>query len=163
MPSIPNTFCHFLAAAAVCAVASACATQSYDFPNTLGVLPPPKPAPLWLGTIHGIGQGGGVSGAAAVTPSRTPGWTHVLVSLADTRASGTYAWSLRSGTCAAQGGIVGPDNRYADFVIHADGSGAAEAAVPETLSPSTSYVVVATPVAPATAPVACADLALGSM
>ena len=166
MPSVPNIFRHFVAVAAVGAVCASCATQPYDLPNTLGVLPPPRPIPLWLGAVHGTGTTG-VSGAASVTPSPTPGWLHVLVSVENSVAGGTYAWSLRSGSCTAQGNVIGPANRYADFIIRADGSGAAEAAVPETLSPSASYYVVATPAATAnpsvTTPAACADLTLGSM
>ena len=162
MPSIPSVFRHCFAGTVIGVACIACASQSYDVPNTLGVLPPPRPAPLWLGTVRGSGSTG-ISGAASVTPSQTPGWMHALISVGNGVAGGTYAWSLRSGSCAAQGNVVGPDDRYGDFTIHADGSGAAEAAVPVMLSPSASYAVVATPVLPATAPVACADLTLGSM
>jgi hypothetical protein len=162
MPSASNTFRHFAAVIAIGAASASCATQSYEFPNTLGVLPPPKPIPLWLGAVHATGTAG-ISGAVSVTPSPTPGWIHVLISIENSVAGATYAWSLRSGGCSAQGNVIGPANRYSDFTIHADGSGAAEAAVPEILSQSSSYAVIATPVAPATAPTACADLTFGSM
>jgi hypothetical protein len=166
MSSLPNALRNLAVVAVIGAACASCAAQSYDAPNTLGVLPPPKPVPLWLGAVHGAGTAG-ISGAASVTPSHTPGWEHVLISIENSVAGGTYAWSLKSGSCASQGNVIGPANRYADFNIHADGSGAAEAAIPETLSPSASYAVVATPAAStgvsATAPLACADLALGSM
>jgi hypothetical protein len=157
-----NVLRRLAAVVAIGAVCASCATQFYDSPNTLGVLPAPKPVPLWLGAIHGTGTTG-VSGAAAVTPSPTPGWTHVLISIDNSVAGGEYGWSLKSGSCAAQGNVIGPTNRYADFIVRADGSGAAEATVPETLSPSASYAVVATPAASATTPAACADLVLRSM
>ena len=166
MPPFSNVLRNLAVVAAIGAACASCAAQSYDAPNTLGVLPPPRPTPLWLGAMHGTGTSG-IAGAASVTPSPTPGWVHVLVSVDNSVAGETYAWSLKSGTCASQGNVIGPANRYADFNIHADGSGAAEAAIPETLSPSASYAVVATPaasrVSSASAPVACADLAFGSM
>jgi hypothetical protein len=167
MPSISNVLRHLAAVVAVGAACAACAAQApYDLPNTLGVLPPPTPVPIWLGAVHGTGTTR-ITGAASATPSSTPGWLHVLISVGNSVAGGTYAWSLRSGSCAAQGNVIGPANRYADFNIHADGSGAAEAAVPETLSPSAAYSVVATPAvsgaAEPTAPAVCADLVPGSM
>jgi len=170
MPSFSNVLRNLAVVAAIGAVCASCAAQSYDAPNTLGVLPPPKPTPLWLGAMHGAGTAA-IAGAASVTPSATPGWAQVLISVQNSVAGETYAWSLKSGTCAAQGNVIGPANRYADFNIHADGSGAAEAAIPETLSPSASYAVVATPaasrapsaIASTSAPAACADLAFGSM
>jgi len=166
MPPFSDVLRNLAVVAAIGAACAACAAQSYDAPNTLGVLPPPKPAPLWLGAIHGAGTAA-IAGAASVTPSPTPGWAQVLISVQNSVAGETYAWSLKSGTCAAQGNIIGPANRYSDFNIHADGSGAADAAIPESLSPSASYAVVATPAASrassASAPVACADLAFGSM
>lgn len=170
MSSLPNVLSHLAAAMVIGTVCTSCAAQSYDLPNTLGVLPPPRPAPLWLGTIHGTGAPG-IAGAASVTPSPSPGWEHVLISVKNGVAGGTYAWALKSGSCASQGSVIGPADRYADFNIHADGSGAAEAAVPEKLSSSASYAVVATPTThadashatSATEPAACADLIFGSM
>jgi hypothetical protein len=169
MPPVSTLLRRFRAAALVaasCVSYAACASTSYDAPNTLGVLPPQKPAPLWLGAVRGT-DGAVNAGAAAVTPSQIPGWTHVLISLEDRAAGGIYTWSLRSGSCAAQGAVVGPADRYGEFAIHADGSGAADALVPATLSPSDSYAVVATPAAPgANAPgaaSACADLSRGFM
>ena len=166
MPPLSHVLRNLAVVAAIGAACASCAAQSYDAPNTLGVLPPPRPTPLWLGAIHGAGTAG-IAGAASVTPSPTPGWVQVLISVENSVAGETYAWSLKSGTCASQGNVIGPANRYADFNIHADGSGAADAAIPETLSPSASYAVVATPAASrassASAPVACADLAFGSM
>jgi len=170
MPPFSNVLRNLAVVAAIGAVCASCAAQSYDAPNTLGVLPPPKPTPLWLGAMHSAGTAA-IAGAASVTPSATPGWAQVLISVQNSVAGETYAWSLKSGTCASQGNVIGPANRYADFNIHADGSGAAEAAIPETLSRSASYAVVATPaasrapsaIASASAPAACADLAFGSM
>ncbi|MEO6778863.1 MAG: hypothetical protein ABI194_05355 [Gemmatimonadaceae bacterium] len=157
---------HILATAGIIIACAACATGGYDAPNTLGVLPPQPPAPLWLGAVRGgtatIG-GAPISGAAAVTPSPTPGWTHVLLSLSDVTAGGIYSWSLRSGTCAAQGAVLGPADRYANFSIRADGSGAADAVVPAVLSPSAPYAVVASPVTQGASTSGCADLARGSM
>lgn len=165
MPYVPNIARRFIVIALACTICGGCVPRdSYDFPNTLGVLPPQKPTPLWLGTIHGAGSA--ESGAASVSPSQTPGWEHVLVSIDDSPAvGGMYNWSLRSGSCGAQGSIVGPADRYAAFIVRADGSGGAEAVVPATLSPSASYAVVATPISSgaAAASSACADLTLSSM
>jgi hypothetical protein len=156
----------FIAAALASVACASCTTVTYDSPNTLGVLPQQPPAPLWLGAMHGSANGATPAGAAALTPSRTPGWVHALVSLSDVPVGGVYAWSIRSGNCGAQGSVVGPAERYGQFPIRADGSGAAEAEIPATMSPSASYAVVAAPVAPgasgATGSV-CADLARGSM
>jgi hypothetical protein len=145
----------------------ACATTTYDSPNTLGVLPRQPPTPLWLGAMHGSGNVAPVAGAAALTPSRTPGWTHALVSVNDAPVGGIYTWSVRSGNCGAQGSVVGPTERYGQFPIRADGYGAAEAEIPATMSPSGSYAVVATPAVPGAtggaATTVCADLTRGSM
>lgn len=120
------------------------------------------PTPVWLGTIRGTGATP-IAGAAAVTPSETPGWAHVLISLGDISSGSVYGWSLHNGTCGAQGGVIGPADRYGDFSIHADGSGAADAVVPLTLSSSESYAIVATPVSPAAGVGLCADLLRTSM
>lgn len=140
----------------------ACASRSYDSLNTLGVMPLRAPTPVWLGAIRGSGPdtiANPIAGAAAVTPSQTPGWAHVLISLDDISSGGEYAWSLHSGSCGAQGSVIGPADHYSDFAIHADGSGAAEAIVPLELSPSASYAVIATRVSPGgSGATACADL-----
>jgi hypothetical protein len=177
-PLRPIRFGSLVAAAFVAVLCMACASSGdYDTPNTLGVLPPPPPTPLWLGPVRGAGSATvndtPINGAAAVTPSQTPGWAHVLLSIGNTQAGGLYTWSLHSGSCGAQGEVVGPTNRYPEIAIGADGFGSAEAAVPATLSSSASYAIVATPVTPstssnattssATAPSACADLTRGSM
>ena len=165
MPSVANFARRYIVFAVVCAACAACAPHdAYDFPNTLGVLPPQKPVPLWLGAIRGSSQ----SGAASVTPSRVPGWENVMISIGDSQAGAMYDWSLRSGGCGSQGSVVGPADRYGTFTVRADGSGFAEATVPATLSPSASYAVVATPVssnaaAAGTATGACANLSLQSM
>jgi len=117
--------------------------------------------------MHGTSNDS-VTGASAVTPSRTPGWTHVLISVNGAPSGDIYAWSLRSGSCAAQGGVVGPTERYGGFLIRADGSGAAETEIPAILSPSASYAVTASPTstgsaAAGTTAAACADLTRGSM
>ncbi|MDQ6737404.1 MAG: hypothetical protein M3Z30_06865 [Gemmatimonadota bacterium] len=83
----------------------------------------------------------------------------MLISVGDISTGGVYAWSLRSGSCAAQGGIIGPSDRYGEFAIRPDGSGAADALVPLTLSTSQTYAVVTNPVGPSSASAgACADL-----
>src|SRR6185437_17153804 len=104
MPPFSDVLRNLAVVAAIGAACGACAAQSYDAPNTLGVLPPPKPAPLWLGAVHGAGTAG-ISGAASVTPSHTPGWEHVLISVENSVTGGTYAWSLKSGSCASQGNV----------------------------------------------------------
>lgn len=151
-----------LSVTALVAILSACAPSGYDSMNGLGVMPLRPPTPVWLGAVRGTAALP-LSGAAAVTPSQTPGWAHVLISLGDITSGGVYAWSLHNGSCASQGGVVGPADRYGDFTIHADGSGAAEALVPLTLSQSESYAVVATPVSPAAGTGVCADLTRTSM
>ena len=148
-----------------CIMCMSCAPSSYDSPTNLGVLPAQPPVPLWLGAMHGTGNAA-VTGASAVTPSQTPGWAHVLISVNGAASGGIYTWSLRSGSCGAQGGVIGPTERYGDFPIRADGSGAAEAEIPATLSPSTPYAVTATPASTGSttaATGACADLTRGSM
>lgn len=147
-----------------CTSLVSCAPGAYDSPNNLGVLPAQPPVPLWLGAMHGTSNAA-VTGASAATPSRTPGWTHVLISVNGAPNGDIYAWSLRSGSCAEQGSIVGPTERYGGFLIRADGSGAAETEIPAMLSPSASYAVTATPASTGTAAgaAACADLARGSM
>jgi len=162
MPSVTNTIRRSLIASLLAVTCASCASRGYESLNTLGVLPPQQPAPLWLGTVHSSGNTP-ITGAAAVTPSQTPGWAHVLISLGDISSGATYAWSLRSGNCEAHGGVIGPADRYANFTIHADGSGAAEAVVPLALSTTQTYAVVATPVAPSVATTACADLTRRSM
>ena len=120
-------------------------------------MPLQPPPPVWLGSIHGSGATR-VAGAAAVTPSQTPGWAHVLISLDDMTTGGLYSWTLRAGSCGSPGGVIGSPDRFAEFPIRPDGSGAADALVPMTLSVSQTYAVVATPVDHGTASSACADL-----
>ena len=152
-----------MTALAALSVAS-CAPRAYDSFNTLGVLPPQPPTPIWIGAVRGS-SAAALTGAAAVTPSQTPGWAHVLISVANVSTSGSmYAWSLRSGDCSSQGSVIGPADRYADFVIRADGSGGAEAVVPLSLkSAGGPYTIVATPVMAGSGPGACADLARSTM
>ena len=125
-------------------------------------MPLRPPTPIWLGAVHGS-NAATITGAAAVAPSQVPGWDHVMLSIDNTIAGGAYTWSLHTGTCASQGSVVGPVDRYSQFAIHADGSGAAEAVIPTLLSPVNSYAVFATPVATSAASSACADLARTSM
>ncbi|MDQ2890208.1 MAG: hypothetical protein M3R65_06580, partial [Gemmatimonadota bacterium] len=94
-------------------------------------MPLRPPPPVWLGSVH-TSSGTPIAGAAAATPTQAPGWSHVLISLGDASAGGLYSWSLHSGSCASQGGVVGPADRYGEFAIHADGTGAADALVPLT-------------------------------
>lgn len=162
MAPIPDTIKQLLITAAVACLSTACASAAYDTPNSLGVIPLMPPTPIWLGAI-GSSSTATIAGAAAVAPSQVPGWNHVMLSLDNTTAGGIYTWSLRTGTCASQGSVVGPADRYSPFAIHADGSGAAEAVIPTLLSPTDSYVVVATPVSASSAPSACANLARTSM
>jgi len=162
MPPIPNTLRRLLITAAVTSLSTACASNSYDTPNSLGVMPLSPPTPIWLGAI-GNSSEATIRGAAAVAPSQVPGWEHVMLSLDNTTAGGIYAWSLHTGTCASQGNVVGPVDRYSQFAIHADGSGAAEALIPILLSPTNAYAVVATPLSASSAPSACADLTRTSM
>ncbi len=120
-------------------------------------MPLQPPTPVWLGSVRST-TGTAIAGAAAITPSQTPGWAHVLISLDDIKTGGIYSWSLRSGSCGAQGSVIGPADRYGEFAIHADGTGAADAMVPLSLSPQQTYAVVAGPVSSTGAPGACADL-----
>ena len=141
-------------------VASSClaCASSPDFTRSLGVMPLRPQPPVWLGPVRSLGSTP-VAGAAALTQSQVPGWAHVLISVGDISTGGVYAWSLRSGSCGAQGGIIGPSDRYGEFSIRPDGSGAADALVPLTLSTSQTYAVVTNPVGPSSASAgACADL-----
>lgn len=162
MPTIPKPLHRLFVTAAVVCLCTACASSSYDAANSLGVMPLRPPTPIWLGAIRSSNTAT-ITGAAAVAPSQVPGWDHVMLSIDNTAAGGIYRWSLRTGTCASQGSVVGPVDRYSQFAIHADGSGAAEAVIPTVLSPANSYAVFATPVTASAAQTACADLARTSM
>ncbi|MEO7217373.1 MAG: hypothetical protein ABI026_04200 [Gemmatimonadaceae bacterium] len=163
MPPLYNVIARSFIAAAVVGACAACASASYDTPNTLGVMPLQPPTPIWLGAIAAAGGSSAVDGAAAVTPSQMPGWTHIMLSLDNSTAGAVYTWSLRSGNCGGQGNIIGPSDRYARFNIHADGTGAVETVIPTTLSQSESYAVIATPVSPSTGSAACANLTRTTM
>lgn len=163
MPPIPSTLRQILVVALAAAIGTACAPSAYDSPNTLGVMPLRPPTQIWLGAVGGSGNTTVINGAAAVTPSQIPGWTHVMLSIDNTVAGQVYSWSLRSGSCGSEGSVVGPTDRYSAFAIHADGTGAAETVIPTTLSQSESYAVIATPVSPGGASSACANLTRASM
>ena len=135
----------------------ACAS-SPDFSRSLGVMPLAPQPPVWLGSVRSLGATP-VAGAAAITRSQVPGWSHVLISLDDISSGGLYTWSLRSGSCGSQGAVIGPADRYGEFAIRPDGSGAADALVPFAPSTAQNYAVIATPVSSsANSAGACADL-----
>lgn len=169
MSSIPSIIRRFLFVTLTLAACVACASDTYDAPNTLGVVPLRPPTPIWLGAVAGAPAGSAgaaatpLSGAAAVTPSQVPGWAHVMLSIDNSTAGQLYSWSLHSGSCGSEGAVIGPANRYSEFAIHPDGTGAVETTIPTTLSQSASYAVVATPVAPSGASTACANLTRTAM
>jgi hypothetical protein len=121
----------------------------------LGVLPPAPPKPLWLGSTQPPVDSA-LRGAAAVTPSATPNWSHVIVSLAGARPSATYSWTVNSGRCSDNGAVVGTADRYAPLVAFADGTATSEAVIPVMLTPSSPYSVHF-------APGVCAELVYGTM
>ncbi|MGI8508306.1 MAG: hypothetical protein ACR2MQ_03180 [Gemmatimonadaceae bacterium] len=151
-----------LLAAALIAVAS-CAQHSYRG-QQLGVLPPQPPKPLWLGAFRAGAAGSSLRGAAAVTLSSTPSWSHVLVSISGAHPAATYTWRLHSGRCGDNGPTVGSDDRYEPLIPFADGTAKAESLVQSILTLSASYSVTVTGQPDASAaPVACAELVYGSM
>lgn len=144
-------------------IATACAPRSYRG-SQLGVLPPQPPKPLWLGAFRAGIADSSLRGAAAVTPSSTPGWSHILISISGARPSATYNWRLHSGGCGASGPVVGPDDRYTPLLSFADGTAKAESIVPTLLTASTPYsVTVMSQSDAASTPSACADLVYGLM
>lgn len=147
-----------LALASSIALATGCAT-GYPGPNGLGVLPPRPPSPLWLGTVRPEATPA-MHGAAAVTVTPTPNYSHVLVSISGGDPGRAYGWTLHSGSCGSEGAVI-PVNAY-PLVVYADGTAKAEGYVPEKLNPGTPYSVVIG-AADAATPPACADLALSSM
>lgn len=114
---------------------TACAS-SYDTPRMLGVLPAAPPKPLWIGEVPNTAAATiQPEASVAVTPSGTPGWMHVLVSLRNATPGATYNWSLLSTACSDAGaGVVGTADRYPPMLVRADGSAAAEATVPAATS-----------------------------
>lgn len=149
-------------AGCLAAVSCIACASSPDFTRSLGVMPLRPPPPVWLGSVRGSGSAY-INGAAALTPAQAPGWAHVLISLADVSTGGVYSWTLHSGNCGAPGSTIGPVDRFGEFVIRPDGTGAADALIPLNLSTSQTYAVVATPLSPATAPSACADLVYATL
>jgi len=135
-----------------------CAT-SYRTSNTLGVLPPQPPQPLWMGAIHPESNPA-MRGAAAITATRTPGYSHVLVSIWGGTPGHSYPWTLHSGSCGSVGATI-PVAGY-PLATYADGTAKAEGSVSEKLTPNAPYSVVIG-AADASTPPACADLAYGSM
>jgi len=137
---------------------SACAPR-YQQINTLGVLPPQPPRPLWMGAVRPE-TNASMRGAAAITTTPTPNYSHLLVSISGGIPGRSYGWTLHSGSCGNTGAAI-PTNGYA-LITYADGTARAEGYVPEKLSPNAPYSVVIGPADAATPP-ACADLAYGSM
>lgn len=119
---------------------AACASGYDSQVNRLGVLPPPEPAPLWLGVLRSAGDPA-LNGAIAATPSATPHWTHLLLSIKGGVPGAAYTWRLQSGTCGNAGGQIGPADRFVTIVPGADGTAATETTIPGTLSPDGSYAV----------------------
>jgi len=136
---------------------TACAT-GYA-PKQLGVLPPTPPSPLWMGPVRPVAVPA-MRGAAAVTVSQTPNYSHVLVSISGGVPGQSYDWTLHSGSCGSVGAAL-PVNGY-PLIAYADGTAKADGYAPERLSPGTPYSVVIGAANAATPP-ACADLAYGSM
>lgn len=123
--------------------------------NTLGVLPSTPVAPLWLGALTPNTAGTPLRGAAAITPSATPKWSHVLVSIQGGTPGTAYAWHLRAAPCGTPGDDIGPADRFPPIVPGPDGTAAAETSIPTILSATTAYSVVVDST--------CAPLAFGSM
>lgn len=136
----------------------ACASP-YRTSNTLGVLPPQPPRPLWMGAVRPESNPG-MRGAAAITVTRTPGYSHVLVSIAGGTPGRSYDWTLHSGSCGSAGATI-PVAGY-PLVTYPDGTAKAEGSISEKLTPNTPYSVVIGSADGAAAP-ACADLAYGYM
>ena len=144
--------------AGVVASAAACATP-YRTSTKLGVLPPQPPRPLWMGPVRAESSPG-MRGAAAITATNTPGYSHVLVSIAGGTPGRAYDWTLHSGSCGSAGATI-PVAGY-PLVTYPDGTARAEGSISEKLTPNTPYSVVIGSADAAAAP-ACADLAYGYM
>lgn len=99
-------------------------------------------------------------GAAAITTTPTPDYSHVLVSIWGGTPGQSYDWTLHSGSCTSVGAAI-PVNGY-PLATYADGTAKAEGYVPQKLTPNASYSVVIGSGNAATPP-ACADLSYGSM
>lgn len=142
----------------VCAALAACAPGSQQF-NRLGVLPPQPPRPLWMGAVRPEADPT-MRGAAAITTTPIPDYSHVLVSISGGTPGRSYAWTLHSGSCGSPGTAIpvnGPP-----LVTYPDGTAKADGYVPQKLTPNTPYSVVIGSGDAATPP-ACADLSYGSM
>lgn len=151
-------FAALVAIAGASIAATACAPR-YPGPSGLGVLPPQPPSPLWMGAVRPEADAS-MRGAAAITTTPTPDYSHVLVSISGGTPGQSYGWTLHSGSCGSVGPAL-PVNGY-PLVTYADGTAKAEGYVPARLSPTAPYsVVIGT--ADAATPPACADLAYGSM
>lgn len=151
---------HRLATIATLTLLAACAT-GYPGPSGLGVLPPAPPRPLWMGAVRPepSAPASPLRGAAAVTTTLTPGYSHVLVSITGGTPGHSYDWTLHRGNCTSVADAV-PVNGY-PLVTYADGTAKAEGYVAQRLSSATPYSVVIAGNGGATP--ACADLAYGGM
>jgi hypothetical protein len=147
-----------LALAAAGTMAAACAPR-YPGPSGLGVLPVTPPSPLWMGAVRPQTDAN-MRGAAAITATPTPNYSHVLVSIWGGTPGRSYDWTLHSGSCGSTGAAI-PVNGY-PLVTYADGTAKAEGYVPQKLIAGSQYSVVIG-AQDAAAPPACADLAYGSM
>lgn len=149
-----------LAAVAALALLAACAT-GYPGPSGLGVFPPAPPRPLWMGAVRPEPSAPAtpLRGAAAVTTTATPGYSHVLVSITGGTPGHSYDWTLHRGNCTSVADAV-PVSGY-PLIAYADGTAKAEGYVTQPLSSSTPYSVVIGESGGATP--ACADLAYGAM
>lgn len=148
---------HRLAIVAMLPLLAACAT-GYPGPSGLGVLPPAPPRPLWMGAVRPEAPASPLRGAAAVTATLTPGYSHVLVSITGGTPGRSYDWTLHRGNCGSVADAI-PVNGY-PLIAYADGTAKAEGYVAQRLSSATPYSVV---IADGGATPACADLAYGSM
>lgn len=146
------------AGALAAALSNACAPQ-YPGPNTLGVLPPTPPSPLWMGAVRPEADKG-MRGAAAVTGTPGASYSHVLVSISGGTPGQEYPWTLHSGSCGSVGAAL-PVNGF-PLVTYADGTAKADGYLSQKLAPNTPYSVVIG-AADAATPPACADLSFGSM
>lgn len=139
-------------------------TPSYSGNRHLGVLPPQPPAALWLGAFRAAPVDSALRGAAAVTASSTPHWSHVLLSLSGARPATAYTWRLHSGRCTDAGPAIGPDSRYEPLVPFADGTAKVDTFVPGLLDPHETYSVTVSRQSAATSSTdGCADLVYGTM
>lgn len=152
-----------VATASVAAAIALGACAHYRDPqiNTLGVLPPQPPPPLWLGALQSRTDTT-LRGAVAVTPSATPDWSHILLSVRGARPGVAYVWHLRSGACDSGSSPIGPPNRFVPVVAGSDGTGATETSVPLELSSGQTYSVSVRGNG-ATSDTACATLAYTRM